>query len=770
MGTKGTQAIRSARPALPPKPQIPPVPRPRTKKWRRVTDVILRPIPPEIRDVDRVKHRSFPMVRPSTQGITYNSIVPLELDSSLELRPIPKPRLRWSPSCQDNQSQPADGKETDTSSQSSITANENTFSGEPGERFDNSEKAYMEVNKSAYNEVECFTTVVLVHGLQTDSKMSPVSGAGRNHSLTKHLPSSRIHSSDKVSQAHSQHLATMPVSNAPLQSLVAELQKKIHSDNQEKEDSDVKKPKVKRSTSKNILRKLSPTMSSPQKKSPSLAELILSPFQSKPQTRTEKAQHTPGVSNQESPRQDDLEAESLAKEPEDFTEDIPEHLSHASSTQSTQESEYEQDSILPPSGPKDNTQRNSEFSRTQRQPLEGLWQERSIVQESGILDQLSKEQLLLQESMYEVVTSEETYLLGLGVAVDHFLESPELKQALAPRDRKSLFSGITKIRELSQNGPFSAYVDYIRNMPYQEQTLHNLGKESPQIVEILNKLQEDPRCNRLSLKSFLVLPFQRITRLKILVEAILKRTEDGSESRASAARALKEISKVVEACNREVDRMKKMEEMVIIANKTEFECKALPLVSSSRWLVRQGEMVQLSVKEKNFGQRKLCTVHLLLFNDLLLVTTKKGSDRFVVHDHVHRSLVVVSKGNDIEEDLEGFEVNKIIQLALLKNHRGSTSQYLLQVPSQAERDSWMELLSQHNGGDESIYEEWGFLEGRRLSDGERGWFPTSCVKELTNEHVQRRHLRQRYHVMQAATRMMNRRYPTTAHHSTSCFK
>lgn len=43
-------------------------------------------------------------------------------------------------------------------------------------------------------------------------------------------------------------------------------------------------------------------------------------------------------------------------------------------------------------------------------------------------------------------------------------------------------------------------------------------RRSPQVSEILRKLQEDPRCNRLPLKSFLVLPFQRITRLKILVE------------------------------------------------------------------------------------------------------------------------------------------------------------------------------------------------------------------------------------------------------------
>ncbi|RXN04635.1 ephexin-1-like protein [Labeo rohita] len=345
---------------------------------------------------------------------------------------------------------------------------------------------------------------------------------------------------------------------------------------------------------------------------------------------------------------------------------------------------------------------------TKTKSLENLWQDRNIVRDSRILSRLSKDQLKLQENLYEVVTSEQSYLQSLMVAVEHFQESSMLKDALAPRDRTSLFSSIAKIKEISQSfldvmllelassvfcdvicdvvhqyalGPFDAYINYIRNMPYQEQTLHNLGKESPQIVEILDKLQEDPRCNRLPLKSFLSLPFQRITRLKILMEYfkhidamqnIQKKAVPGSNCEASAFRALKEISRLLEACNWQVGRMKQMEEIVQIANKVEFACKALPLVSSSRWLVKQGDLVQISLKENMFGQRKLCPVLLFLFNDLLLVATRKGLDcdnedrklkilmeiqmldRFVVHDYVHRSLIEVTEGKDLEEKLEGY--------------------------------------------------------------------------------------------------------------------
>ncbi|XP_041914006.1 ephexin-1 isoform X2 [Alosa sapidissima] len=582
--------------------------------------------------------------------------------------------------------------------------------------------------------------------------------------------------------------------------LLGEIPQKVYQHCQEKQDTDPEKPKGKR-------KKLSPL------------ELLLSPFQSKHQAKraADQKDSTTTCDIQTSSKQDSLQEHSpkeISVSNPDKKPGAKENTCLSSSEEETEGCKLDDSKIVP--------------SRGRLPTLEGLWQERSIVKKKGILSQLSKEQLLLQESLFEVVTTEHTYLKSLDVVVEHFLESPELNQVLEPRDRKSLFSGISRIRQMSQNflqdmkeelnsnlfcdtckviqryatGPFGAYVDYIRNMPYQEQTLHHLEQRSPQIIGILRKLQEDPRCNRLSLKSYLVLPFQRITRLKILVEAILKKTEPGSQGQASAERALKGVSKIVEACNREVGKMKQMEEMVRIANKTEFECKALPLVSSSRWLLKQGELAQLSAKENIFGQRKLFPIYLFLFNDLLLLTTRKGPDRFVVRDHAHRSLVEINSVED-DENLEGCERDRTFQLALLKNQRGSTSHLLLQAPSQTEKASWMGMLTKRKEGDEEIYEEWdcpqvqctvayqarhqgelslqlgdiinviqktteGFLEGWRV-DGERGWFPAACTVEITNEHVQRRHLRQRYHVMQAANRVLCRRLGNDKT-GTACFR
>lgn len=45
----------------------------------------------------------------------------------------------------------------------------------------------------------------------------------------------------------------------------------------------------------------------------------------------------------------------------------------------------------------------------------------------------------------------------------------------------------------------------------------------------------------------------------------------------------------------------------------------------------------------------------------------------------------------------------------------------------------------------------GLYEGIRLADGQKGWFPVGNVIEITNEHVRRRNLRERYRVMRAAS-------------------
>uniref|UniRef100_A0A3B5KUP7 DH domain-containing protein n=1 Tax=Xiphophorus couchianus TaxID=32473 RepID=A0A3B5KUP7_9TELE len=154
----------------------------------------------------------------------------------------------------------------------------------------------------------------------------------------------------------------------------------------------------------------------------------------------------------------------------------------------------------------------------------------------------------LQEGhMFEVLTSETSYLRSLYVLTEHFMENRELAETIIISERKTLFSNILKVREVSERflkdleehifkeivfpdicnilhyhaqHNFSTYIDYVRNQTYQEKTFSRLMKTNEQFATVINRLQELPQCQRLPFISFLLLPFQRITRIKMLIEGM----------------------------------------------------------------------------------------------------------------------------------------------------------------------------------------------------------------------------------------------------------
>ncbi|XP_064409094.1 rho guanine nucleotide exchange factor 15 isoform X2 [Latimeria chalumnae] len=337
-----------------------------------------------------------------------------------------------------------------------------------------------------------------------------------------------------------------------------------------------------------------------------------------------------------------------------------------------------------------------------------LWQDLPVVRESGILEQISAEERKLQESMFEVLTSEASYQRSLNVLMEHFMNSKELEETMIIREKKILFSNITKVKEVSERflkdlkermdegllisdvcdlihfygqHHFQAYVDYVRNQVYQEKTYSFLMEKNIQFATVISRLQELPQCQRLPFMSFLLLPFQRITRIKMLTENILKRTEVGSTREQNASKALASISKIIEECNREVGKMKQMEELIHIGKKLEFDkLKAIPIISQVRHLEKQGELSEIVHRGTLFSLKpKFTPLYLFLFNDLLLITIRKSSDRYVVADHAHRSLVQVQS---YAQCAQGSAMENCFYLTLLENHQGKTSERLLKAPTQ----------------------------------------------------------------------------------------
>ncbi|XP_071021525.1 rho guanine nucleotide exchange factor 19 isoform X2 [Oncorhynchus clarkii lewisi] len=434
-----------------------------------------------------------------------------------------------------------------------------------------------------------------------------------------------------------------------------------------------------------------------------------------------------------------------------------------------------------------------------------LWQDIPDVQTSDQLDNFSNEERKLQEAKFELVTSEASYIRSLAIAVDHFMLSQELGECLGTQDRQWLFSKLPEVKDVSERvlqdlehrleedilrfdvcdivlahcpALRRVYLPYVTNQAYQEQTYQRLLQENARFPGILARLEEDPICQRLPLASFLILPFQRITRLKMLVENILKRTTPGSRGEDTATKAFNELKKLIKECNSSVQSMKRMEELIHLNKKIHFEGKIFPLISQSRWLVKHGELLEVDTQTMSISgsKFKLPTrpVYLHLFNDCLLLSRRKDTWKFMVFVHAKIGQLKVKDLSQKLQGISGFifhlqlcEGQQLKHQILLKAHTESGKQRwitamfpsdpLEDIEQASENDDLSQVQCiksyQAQEHDELTLEKAdilqaktitsdGWVEGIRLSDGERGWFPKTNVEEITNRSARLRNLRE----------------------------
>ena len=470
-----------------------------------------------------------------------------------------------------------------------------------------------------------------------------------------------------------------------------------------------------------------------------------------------------------------------------------------------------------PGPPRANLSPSSSFraQRSTRGSTFSLWQDIPDVRGSGVLATLSLRDCKLQEAKFELITSEASYIHSLSVAVGHFLGSVELSECLGTQDKQWLFSKLPEVKSTSERFlhdleqrleadvlRFSVcdvvlhhcpafrrvYLPYVTNQAYQERTYQRLLLENPKFPGILARLEESPVCQRLPLTSFLILPFQRVTRLKMLVENILKRTAPGSQDEDMATKAFSALKELVQECNASVQSMKRTEELIHLSKKIHFEGKIFPLISQARWLVRHGELVELApLPAAPPAKLKLSSkaVYLHLFNDCLLLSRRKELGKFAVFVHANMAELQV---RDLSLKLQGIP-GHVFLLRLLHGQR-ARHQLLLRARTESEKQRWISALRPSSPQedkeitcdgedrpqvqcvrtykalqpDELTLEKTdilavktrtsdGWLEGVRLADGEKGWVPQAHVVEISSLSARLRNLREYKRVSNASSKL-----------------
>uniref|UniRef100_A0A672YDB4 Rho guanine nucleotide exchange factor 26 n=1 Tax=Sphaeramia orbicularis TaxID=375764 RepID=A0A672YDB4_9TELE len=440
----------------------------------------------------------------------------------------------------------------------------------------------------------------------------------------------------------------------------------------------------------------------------------------------------------------------------------------------------------------------------QYRPIRTSWSQLSVVKKSGLSDRLSQEERKRQEAIFELISSEHSYLHSLEILIRMFKNSAELSEAMTKTEHHHLFSNITDVCEASKKffseleerhqqsivisdvsdivckhaqSNFDPYITYCSNEVYQQRTLQRLVSKNPAFKEVLTRTEAHPDCRNLPMISFLILPMQRITRLPLLMDTICQKTPKESAQYEECKKALQAVSKVVRKCNEGARTMERTEMMYTINSQLEFKIKPFPLVSSSRWMVKRGELTAFVEDNGIFLKRtSRQQVYFFLFNDVLIVTRKKSEDSYTVIDYALRDEIWV--GSCQPEDLNLSPVrstasmlssrqaggNHLFRLNFHSNHSGEKVLMILGTELMNERARWISALGQNLNNKKSqdrtnamqveVIRTYtakqpdelslqvadvvlvsqtvdGWYEGERLRDGERGWFLAECSEPIT---------------------------------------
>ncbi|XP_034022215.1 rho guanine nucleotide exchange factor 19 [Thalassophryne amazonica] len=353
-----------------------------------------------------------------------------------------------------------------------------------------------------------------------------------------------------------------------------------------------------------------------------------------------------------------------------------------------------------------------------------MWRDLEEVKASDLLSSLSTREIRLQESMFELIGSEASYLKSLGVVVNHFYASEVLKKTVSQLEHHILFSNIGRVMAASENflmdleirlgesvlisqvgdivlqhcpAFWSLYVPYVTNMMYQETLISQLQQQNKEFLFAVKKLESDAVCQRQSLKSFLVLPFQRITRLKLLLETIIKLTDQDSEPASNLRRATEAINEILTHCDKRIQKMKQIEELVCLELLLDYEnIKSVPLVVGGRFLMHQGPVRQLIVEGTNDFRTSFINIYLHLFNDLLIISSKK-EQRFRVLDHAEFPTHV--QVQDLKTEVLALPPESFL-LHLSRSQTRQPTAMILAPHTKSDQEVWMKVLSSKRGGDQ----------------------------------------------------------------------
>ncbi|KAK6095770.1 hypothetical protein MT418_004440 [Batrachochytrium dendrobatidis] len=261
------------------------------------------------------------------------------------------------------------------------------------------------------------------------------------------------------------------------------------------------------------------------------------------------------------------------------------------------------------------------------------------------LARVSSEDGKRADAVCEMIQTERNYVQDLHVIIELFQKPMELfvdarlvfanicqiltVNELILADFEKYASGVSSesIGEifLKYLDDLECYKGYCSNLSNASELLQKMRSETPSLDSFLKKQQHHPRCKKLDLSSFLLVPMQRVTRYSLLLRQMLHHTPIDHREHEPTLIALQMNDELLEKLNTatkerhtlaKIRELSRTVDLSIPEDGFKLDLNTHTRLLGQRLLLHEGTLA------KNKSGRKL---QLYLFNDMLLLVHSKPS-------------------------------------------------------------------------------------------------------------------------------------------------
>ncbi|KAF7316832.1 hypothetical protein HMN09_00416400 [Mycena chlorophos] len=375
------------------------------------------------------------------------------------------------------------------------------------------------------------------------------------------------------------------------------------------------------------------------------------------------------------------------------------------------------------------------------------------------LTALGKREVQRQSVIFEVFKSEREYVKDLNAIREVFIDGlrsanpPIIRESLLNKFVTEVFGNLDEIarhhqrmlgelfarqREMHpvvtsvadiiletalQEDFRTSYETYIKAYPLAESRHHKELKQNAEYQAFVRSVSSDRRIRKRDLTTFLSRPVTRLPRLNLLLEQIIKLTEDGHPDKDTLpiildilTSSVKSAQPGIEAAENKIKFWELVQSLVFQRG----EMIDMDLYADTRSLIRQAPVARWGRNEAGLSTwTNLCAV--LLDNFFILTNEETQTNgtvkRYLVSRPIPLSYLRLGAFNASAETRRDGLKQLTIYPFIISHAASNTRRYTLYVETEAERSKWLKVFQEALGLHKARQEANMYFDARTVTDG-----------------------------------------------------